>query len=323
MTAPILLPRAASLQHVLGYLGPGHWLFAALVSKGWQQAYQKVPVHQLIGYSPGCPRALFACVPQMTLFSAAVASAARLTLAGELGLDFSSKSLQRAAGRWGDKATIELLVKPGISWYFVRVGALLSRSVDTLQWLIEEVGCPLPEAEWGLQMAAFGGCTDILAYLTQHDMVLTAELLEYAALNGQWNALQYLRNQGLEWTSATCATAARMGHLSLLQQLRQHGCPWDDNEIGSNASRSGNVQMLQWLSEQGIVFTKFALAGAAAGGHIAACEHLRFTERCPWSPQACMVAAEANQVHALKWLQEHGCPCDHIHACLFAAHGGT
>jgi hypothetical protein len=311
------LAERGILQHVLGYLGPGHWLFAALVSRGWQQAYLKVPVHQMISSSP------VACVPHMTLYSAAVASAARLTLAGQLGLDFSCKSLQRAAGRWGDKATIDLVVKPGMSWYYVLVGALLSRSVDTLQWLVEELDCPLPEAEWSLRTAAFGGCTDILAYLKQRGMTLTEDLVEYAALNGQWSALQYLRNEGLEWTSATCVTAARMGHLTLLQQLRQQGCPWDADNIGIPAARGGNVQMLQWLKGESIVFTEATLAGAAAGGHIAACEHLRYTEQCPWSPQACMLAAKHEQVHALKWLRQHGCPCDHVTTTLFAALGGS
>eukprot|EP00953_Heterococcus_sp_UTEX-ZZ885_P003992 2655-Heterococcus_DN1.PRE.1 len=72
------LAERGILQHVLGYVGPGHWLFAALVSRGWQQAYQKVPVHQMIGSSPAYPVVPFACVPQMTLYSAAVASPARL-----------------------------------------------------------------------------------------------------------------------------------------------------------------------------------------------------------------------------------------------------
>eukprot|EP00953_Heterococcus_sp_UTEX-ZZ885_P010059 5878-Heterococcus_DN1.PRE.2 len=36
-----------------------------------------------------------------------------------------------------------------------------------------------------------------------------------------------------------------------------------------------------------------------------------------------MLAAETNQLHALRWLREHGCPCDYIYACMFAAHGGS
>jgi hypothetical protein len=136
------------------------------------------------------------------------------------------------------------------------------------------------------------------------------------------NALQYLRHQGLEWTSATCATVASMGHLQL-QQLRQHGCPWDDNEIGIKAARSGNVQMLQWLSEQGIVFNERTIGSAASCGHIAACEYLRFTEQCPWNTHVCMSAAEANHLDVLVWLREHGCPCDDQPVSLLAARGGS
>jgi hypothetical protein len=236
------------------------------------------------------------CVPQMTLFSAAVASTARLTLAQKVGLDSSSDALQRAAGRWGNKATIFAIAakRTDLRSYFVPIGALLSSHLDTLQWLVEELHYALPAASWVLQIAAFGGCTNMLAYLKQRGMTLTADLLKHAAVSGHWHAVQYMHDEGLVWDSNVCDAAARYGHPALLQQLREHGCPWDTSEIGVQAACSGNVQLLQWLKEQGIVFPKTTMAGAVSGGHIAACEYLRFTEQCPWSSNLCMYAADFN-----------------------------
>jgi hypothetical protein len=257
----------------------------------------------------------------MTLFSATVASTARLTLALEMGLDCTSNALQLAAGKWGSEASIMRAVEAGMPGTYVTVGALQSRNLSTLQWLVEEVGLLLPDS--ALSAAAFGGCTDILAYLKQRGMTLTADLLEYAALNGHWNAVQYLHNEGLEWASATCATAARSGHLTLLQQLREHGCPWDADEIGNKAAWSGSIPLLKWLKNQGVVFTERTIASAVYGGHIAACEYLRFTEHCPWNIETCMFAARFKQQHALKWLREHGCPCIDAPVRTAAAHGGS
>jgi hypothetical protein len=315
------LGEAGILQQFLNDLGPGHWLFAALVSKAWHQAYLQVPEHQMIGVSPTNARVPVRCVPHMTLYSAAVASTARLTLAREAGLELLTAQLQIAAGRWGNKATITVAAEAGRRWNLVIVGALQRRHVETLLWLVEELKCPLPEE--ALRIAAFGSCIDILAYLKQRGMTLTADLLRCAAYDGHWNALQYLHREGLEWSSEVCTTAARYGHLTLLQQLRENGCPWDPDQIADDAAFSGNVQMLQWLKEQGIVFTDVTMAVAASAGHIAVCEFLRFTEQRPWDTVVCMAAAKSNQLELLKWLRAHGCPCGDILVCKAAAYGGS
>jgi hypothetical protein len=317
------LAERGILQHVLGYVGPGHWLFEALLSRGWHQAYVQVPECHLIGFSLVSPRIPVVCVPQMTLYSAALASAARLALAQKAGLDLSSRALQLAAGKWGSKAIISSLVQPGMSWYGMLIGALQSRSLDILQWLVEELRCSLPGK--ALEVAALGGCTDVLVWLKQRGEAMTAELLQYAAANGHWNAVQYLRNEGLEWSSEVCGTAASFGQLTLLQQLRENGCPWDAESISIDAACSGSVPLLQWLKGQGIAFTERTVAGAVTSGRIAACEYLRFTEHCPWSlwTSQCMLAAKYNQLDVLKWLREHGCPCDDQCVCVAAARGGS
>jgi hypothetical protein len=311
------------LQHVLTYLGPGHWLFAALVSKAWHQAYLQVPEHHMIGAGPVKLRIAVVCVPQMTLYSAAVTSATSLVLAHAAGVDLSGMSLQFAAGKWGDTAVIRATVEAGMMPRDAAmvIGALQSRHSAMLQWLLEDGECQLPDA--ALQITAFGGCPEILACLKQRGMTLTADLLQTAACNGRFDVLQYLRGEGLDWSSDVCGTAAHFGQLALLQQLREHGCPWDADEISISAAANGSVPLLKWLRQQDIVFTEMALSSAARSGHVAACEYLRLTAQCPWSLRVCMIAARRDQLDALQWLREHGCPCDDELVCAAAARGGS
>jgi hypothetical protein len=153
------------------------------VSKAWHQAYLQVPLHQMLGFSLTTARTFVVCAPQMTLYSAAVASAARLTYAQEAGLDLTSKLVSLAAGKWGSKASILEAVDAGMQLGYVMLGALQRSKLDILQWLVEDLECPMAKAP--MVFAAYGGCTDILAYLKQRGMMLTADLLEFAALNGQ------------------------------------------------------------------------------------------------------------------------------------------
>jgi hypothetical protein len=127
------LAERGILQHVLGYVGPGHWLFAALVSKAWHQNYLQVPEGHLIGISIHCSRIPVVCVPRMTLYSAAVASVARLALALELGLDCTSNALQFAAGKWGTEAIIMKAMEAGMPIFYVSIGAVQNRYLATLQ----------------------------------------------------------------------------------------------------------------------------------------------------------------------------------------------
>jgi hypothetical protein len=160
------LSQAGILQHVLNYLGPGHWLFAALVAKAWHQAYQQVPEHRMTGGEVNA-RMPVVCVPQMTLYSAAVASSARLRLAHRAGLELSSSNLQFAVGKWGCNI-IDLLrvaAREHIRWSgpLLIFSALQHRHLSTLQWLVQNISCPLPDD--APDIAAACGCADTLAWL--------------------------------------------------------------------------------------------------------------------------------------------------------------
>jgi hypothetical protein len=68
------------------------------------------------------------CSPQMTLVSSATTSPSRLQLAHENGLDCISEALQRAAGLYGDAATLVLTHKLGVNYTAVTMAGAAQRN---------------------------------------------------------------------------------------------------------------------------------------------------------------------------------------------------
>jgi hypothetical protein len=60
----------------------------------------------------------------------------------------------------------------------------------------------------------------------------------------------------------------------MLQWLREQGCPWDAKEVAAHAAYNNDVQMLQYVQQQGIEFTAGTMRDAARGGAVAACQYL-------------------------------------------------
>jgi hypothetical protein len=103
------------LQHVLSYVGLGHHLFVAPVSKCWRLIYARLDGQQLTVYDDYSKR-IITCGPQMTLHSAVLASPARVKLAHESGLSCSSCTYQRAAGEHADVATLTTAHQLGVEY---------------------------------------------------------------------------------------------------------------------------------------------------------------------------------------------------------------
>jgi hypothetical protein len=75
------------------------------------------------------------------------------------------------------------------------------------------------------------------------------------------------------------------------------------------AAASGNIEIVKFLVEQGIVRTDTvdAINGAALLGQLNVCQYLR-TLGCPWARSTSSNAAKSGDVGTLRWLFEHGCP---------------
>ena len=96
-----------------------------------------------------------------------------------------------------------------------------------------------------------------------------------AAHLGCLSALQRLQRGGrLSRQEYLCQAAARSGQLEELKVLRENGCPWSRSTCWA-AARGGHLEVLKWLRPKGF----WALAkrcprdentclGAAKGGHL-------------------------------------------------------
>jgi hypothetical protein len=109
------LQQAGILQHVLDYVGPGHWCFVAEVSSLWRDVCASDTRRELPLPQQYYARSV-AYVPQMTVFSAVFTSPSCVRHAHAHGLDFATEWCERAAGRYGDIPTLQTAHELGMAY---------------------------------------------------------------------------------------------------------------------------------------------------------------------------------------------------------------
>jgi hypothetical protein len=175
------------------------------------------------------------------------------------------------------------------------------------------------------ELAAGGyGTVEAVMAARELGLLLSSATAQGAAGCSNMSVLQFLRARDVcAWDSTAARAAARRGNLKVLQWLMEHGCHWNNGSILSEAASSGSLEMTAWVKQQpGVARNAQAMCEAACGGHTAVFEYMH-AEQCPWNAAACDCAAYWGHVDTLRWLQEHGCPCDDLSVCLHAAKGGS
>ena len=79
-----------------------------------------------------------------------------------------------------------------------------------------------------------------------------------------------------------CAEMAQNGNLELLQFLHENGCPWDEDTC-SEAALGGHLECLKYAHDNG----------------------------CPWDESTCFIAAFYGHLECLKYARENWCPGVH------------
>ena len=124
---------------------------------------------------------------------------------------------------------------------------------------------------------------------------------------GCLSTLKHRQSRGrLSHQEYLCQAAARSGQLEELKVLRENGCPWDANTC-SGAARGGNIEVLQWARANGCPWDKYTCARAARGGHLEVLQRLRAND-CPWDEYTCHHAAYGGHFEVLQWACAKGCP---------------
>ena len=136
------------------------------------------------------------------------------------------------------------------------------------------------------------------------------ELVENEAVElGCLSVLKRLQRGGrLSRQEYHCQAAARSGQLEELQALRENGCPWDTSTSWA-AARSGHLEVLQWLRANGCPWNESTCTYAAKGGHLEVLQWAR-ANGCPWDKYTCTQAAHGGHPEVLQWAHANGCPWD-------------
>ena len=221
-----VLSQPGVLDHVLNYVHPMQWLYVVLVSKLWLEHFRPKFGPENTSVATVWSRTERDFVMRIRLpcqyftkVSAAVESPSRLEFAHAAGLDLLCPKLQRAVGKSGSAAVLTRAHQLGMPWTgAVSYGALRSRSLAKLQWLVVQHGCPLPAD--AANVAASVGSFNVLHWFKQRGVPMNvAQLGITAASSGHWHVLQYLRRAGMQWSKHLWVTAAEAGQLAIVQKL--------------------------------------------------------------------------------------------------------
>jgi hypothetical protein len=301
--------------------------------------------------------------PQTTAYSAVFASPSRVKLAAACGLAFQvseaemdsgvletrTRCLQHRAGKFADEATLTAAAELGLPLdsTCIATGAAESGDLAKLQMLHRKHACKL---DCTVRYAARSGSIEMLLWLKQQGRNLkvynhTTNLGDEAAAAGHLNTLKFLHIEGAYYYLIRLPKASLLAILwqcklrhslsltttatfiitynslfYLCNCLHLSGCP----ASATYAAVSGNVEIVKFLVEEGVVRTNTAVTihTAALFGRLSVCQYLR-TLGCPWARLTSKFAAKSGNLATLRWLIENGCPWDPHSLALQTARSGS
>ena len=132
-----------------------------------------------------------------------------------------------------------------------------------------------------------------------------------AAMGGQLPTLQWLHSQGCPWDHLTCNHAAKGGHLRLLQWAVNNNAPTNPFTCVA-AAEGGQLEILKWMAESTLPLHRTLPAGhlaipdkstvdmAAQKGNVEMLQWL-WEEGCEVDAQALEAAVQNDHVECLEW----------------------
>jgi Ankyrin repeats (3 copies) len=309
---PLLVPGI--LQNVLIFVGPGHCLFVALISRLWRDTYNNLGSQQL-KVASGRREQMITCDPQMTLYSSVFASPSRVKLAKKHWLDCNSEAFQLAAGKHADITTLatahEIGRQMGMPYTVTTMlGAAQNNKLAEVKFLRSQ-GCPWSSQH--LDAAASSGHFELVRWCYEHGCPWSASMPWYAAESGNVELMAWvlqlpgtdLRDSGHTAMSA----AASQGHMDMCQYLYSLQWPWNKSST-RQAALGGHIDVLRWLIDNGCAWDLHELAAAAIqGGSIEVLVELQqqdLLNSVPLLTELLDMAVLHNKLAVAKWLREQG-----------------
>jgi hypothetical protein len=215
------LLNSSILEIIFGYVGPGHWLFLATLSKSCKESYLSIQQRRIHFWDEDRHIYVTVCgTSHITLTSAAFSSSSCFRLAVEHGMQLpsnNSRRQQRIAGEHSSLETLKVALQLGLNMTDAVVqGAAESGSLAKLNWLHTEHGCQF-----------------------------NADTVFAAAKTGQLDICKFLvADHGCPLLQRACYIAISRDYTELLNWLREQGCPWDHRDYCISASVYGSVQVM-------------------------------------------------------------------------------
>ena len=313
------------MQRVLSYVGPGHYILLAAVSKAWKLCYAQVAPAEmkkvLFDTSDFCSSTSFKpvhCTAKMTLYSTVFASAACMQLVVDYKLQMGRSDLyskwaepvDRSMGYFADIQTLQLAQKLGCQFSSeTMIGAAMTGSVAKLQWLLEAQRQQLSEPVF--HVAAKRSHLRLMRWLAKRRCPFDPDMLCGHAVEGgaSIELLQWLRELGAKYTVDTMAQAAGKGRLDLVKFLHSEQCPWDQ-DASDWAAAGGHADVLQWLFEQGAPWYDNIWSVPAREGHISVLSLLLTIPEIADDPDVKTAMLQSAGAHsklaAAQWLRKQG-----------------
>jgi hypothetical protein len=316
-TCPLSEPGV--LRLILSLVGPGDLAFTAAVSAAWAESYREV-----LAADATHP------VEFSTSTSAAFSSASRLRWANAGGMLLSTEKQWARLGRVADIETLAAaheLFEPCVA--AVVLGAAGSGCLLKLSWLHRQHSrccqflhdAALEEAGDNIFAAALGEQEVEVA----SDCVFSEQVIAAAAGAGHVHVLSFMREHGCTLGETACSMAAQRGKVAALRWLREAGCPWATSgatSVATNGTRSGSVEMMEFLHEQGVAFDESTMISAVMARSLPVCKYLRSVQ-CAWDARCCYAAATLGRTQILQWLLAYRCPHDYVELLRRAGASGS
>lgn len=187
--------------------------------------------------------------------------------------------------------------------------------VDVLEWLRTE--CFNYKDHYAFEFAALWGETSVLKWAESKGLNWYSKgVLVNAVENGHVGTFEWAHETSGRANHAVLLVgrqtiASGQGDIAMLSCMKKHNLLGDGKYLWHYAARSGHIEVLDWLGDNGFEFTDdLPLSGACCG----------FQEEVfSWASQrginwkneaTCALAALYGNLPCLQWLRENDCPWD-------------
>jgi hypothetical protein len=215
------------VNHILPFVGPGHYSFLAGVNKQWKRYY--LAYWETIQDPPKVLLFVFMASGTEVFRPATSTDTFHHAIFGSLSCAEYWLSHGDSA-RWSN-LVCTLIAKTG--------------NQQVLQWAFQQ---NLPWDSSTCSTAAKFGHLNVLIYAHENGCPWDINTCNEAAAHGYLEILKYAHENGCPWSFDTCSKAAQNGHLDVLMYAHENGCPWDKT-TRHMAAVNGHMEVLKYAHE--------------------------------------------------------------------------